>query len=110
MNPTNQITEENFENEVLKSNRTVLVEFWADWCGPCKMLAPVIDELANEQAGRIKVVKIDVDENPTLCSRFEIRSVPALLYFTEGKLRHQTVGVMGKKQIVDTLDALAAAA
>jgi thioredoxin 1 len=110
MNPTNQITEENFENEVLKSNRTVLVEFWADWCGPCKMLAPVIDELANEQAGRIKVVKIDVDENPTLCSRFEIRSVPALLYFTEGKVRHQTVGVTGKKQILDTLDALAAAA
>jgi thioredoxin 1 len=110
MNPTNQITEENFENEVLKSNRTVLVEFWADWCGPCKMLAPVIDELANERAGRIKVVKIDVDENPTLCSRFEIRSVPALLYFTEGKLRHQTVGVTGTKQIVDTLDALAAAA
>jgi thioredoxin 1 len=110
MNPIIQITEDNFEYEVLKSNRPALVEFWADWCGPCKMLAPVIDELANEQAGRIKVVKIDVDKNPALCSHFGIRSIPALLYFAEGRLRHQTVGVTGKKQIVDTLDALAATA
>jgi thioredoxin len=88
----------------------VLVEFWADWCGPCKMLAPVLDQLAKEQEGRIKIVKVDVDKNPSLCSRFHIRSIPALLYFAEGKLRHQTVGVTGKKQILDTLDALAAAA
>ena len=110
MNPTIQITEENFESEVLRSNRPVLVEFWADWCGPCKMLAPVIDELANEQSGRIKVVKVDVDKNPALLGHFGLRSIPALLYFAEGKLRHQTVGVTGKKEIVDTLDALAAAA
>jgi thioredoxin 1 len=110
MNPTIEITEESLEIEVLKSNRPVLVEFWADWCGPCKMLAPLLDELANEQARRIKFVKVDVEKNPALCSRFGIRSIPALLYFAEGKLRHQTVGVTGKKRIVDTLEALAAAA
>jgi thioredoxin 1 len=110
MNPTIEITEESLEIEVLKSNRPVLVEFWADWCGPCKMLAPLLDELANEQARRIKLVKVDVEKNPALCSRFGIRSIPALLYFAEGKLRHQTVGVTGKKRIVDTLEALAAAA
>jgi thioredoxin 1 len=110
MNPTIEITEESLEIEVLKSNRPVLVEFWADWCGLCKMLAPLLDELANEQARRIKFVKVDVEKNPALCSRFGIRSIPALLYFAEGKLRHQTVGVTGKKRIVDTLEALAAAA
>jgi thioredoxin 1 len=110
MNRIIEITEENFEIEVLESDRPLLVEFWADWCGPCKMLAPALDELANEQAGRIKVAQVDVDKNPALFSRFGIRCIPALLYFAEGKLRHQTVGVTSKKQIVDTLDALAAAA
>jgi thioredoxin 1 len=110
MNRIIEITEENFEIEVLESKRPVLVEFWGDWCGPCKMLAPVLDELANEQAGRIKVAKADVDKNPELFSRFGIRCIPALLYLAEGKLRQQSVGVTGKKQIVDTLDALAPAA
>jgi thioredoxin 1 len=110
MNPTIEITEANFETEVLKSELPVLVEFWADWCGPCKMLAPVLDEIASEHAGGVKVVKVDVDENPTLCSRFGIRSIPALLYFTGGELRQQTIGVAGKKEIADVLDRLAVAA
>jgi thioredoxin 1 len=110
MNTTIEITDANFEMEVLKSELPVLAEFWADWCGPCKMLAPVLDEIAHEHAGCLKVGKVDVDENPTLCSRFGIRSIPALLYFTGGELRQQTVGVASKKQIVDTLEALATAA
>jgi thioredoxin 1 len=110
MKPTIEITEVNFEAEVLKSNQLVLVDFWAEWCGPCKMLAPVLDEVVNEQGDRVKVVKVDVDKNPTLANRFGIRSIPALLYFTGGKLRHQTIGVTSKKQIVETLDSLAVAA
>jgi thioredoxin 1 len=110
MNPTIEITEENLETEVLKSELPVLVEFWAEWCGPCKMLTPVLDELAKEHAGRIKVAKVNVDENPRLVGRFGIRSIPALLYFAGGELRHQTIGVASKKQISDILDTIAVVA
>jgi thioredoxin 1 len=110
MKSTFEVTEVNFEAEVLKSNKRVLVDFWAEWCAPCKMLAPVLDEVAHGQGDRVKVVKVDLDKNPTLANRFGIRSIPALLYFTGGRLRHQTVGVVSKKQIVDTFDALAVAA
>jgi thioredoxin 1 len=110
MNRVAEITEANFEIEVLRSELPVLVEFWANWCGPCRMLAPVLEEIANGHAGRIKVVKVDVDENPALGTRFGIRSIPALLYFTGGELRQQTIGVAGRKEIADVLDRLAVAA
>src|SRR6185369_3965507 len=100
MKPTIEINETNFEAEVLKSTQPVIVDFWAEWCGPCKMLGPVLDEIASEQAGRAKVVKVNIDENPELASRFNIRAVPTLLYFAGGTVRNQTVGVTSKKTIV----------
>ena len=110
MKPTTEINEENFEQEILQSNRPVLVDFWAEWCGPCKMLAPVLDEIAAEQTGRVKVTKVNVDANPELAARFGIQSIPALLYFAGGELRDKTVGVAGKRAIVSKLEKLMPAA
>jgi thioredoxin 1 len=110
MKPTIEINETNFEVEVLNATQPVLVDFWAEWCGPCKMLAPVLDEIASEQAGRAKVAKVNVDENPALAQRFGIQSIPTLLYFTDGEVRHRTVGVTGQKAIIAKLEELAVAA
>jgi thioredoxin 1 len=110
MKTTIEINDTNFEAEVLKSTQPVVVDFWAEWCGPCKMLAPVLDEIATEQSGRVKVAKVNVDNNPTLAGRFGIQSIPTLLYFAGGKLRHQTVGAAGKKAIVAKLEELVGAA
>jgi len=107
MKPTVEINETNFESEVLQSNQTVLVDFWAEWCGPCKMLAPALDEIATEQAGRVKVAKVNVDVNSELASRFGIQSIPTLLYFVSGKLRDKIVGVVGKRAIISKLEKLA---
>ena len=110
MKTTIEITEANFQNEVLQSAQPVLVDFWAEWCGPCKMLAPVVDEIALEQAGRVKVAKINVDSNPGLAERYGIQSIPALLYFVGGGVRDQTVGVQSKRAIAAKLDKLTVAA
>ena len=107
MKTTIEINEANFDSEVLKATQPVLVDFWAEWCGPCKMLAPVLDEIATEQAGRVKVAKVNVDNNPGLAARYGIQSIPTLLYFTGGEVRHQTVGAAGKKAIVSKLEGLA---
>jgi thioredoxin 1 len=108
MKTTIEINEANFEAEVLKSSRPVLVDFWAEWCGPCKMLAPVLEEIAVEQNGDVKVTQVSVDDQPALAARFGIRSIPTLLYFADGELRHQTVGVVSKKTILANLKGLAA--
>jgi len=110
MKPTFEITEANFETEVLNSTQPVLVDFWAQWCGPCKMLGPVLDEIATEQAGRARVAKVNVDENPGLAARFGIQAIPTLLYFAQGEVRDRSQGVQSKKAIVTKLDALAVAA
>jgi thioredoxin 1 len=107
MKPTIEITDANFETEVLQSDQPVLVDFWAAWCGPCKMLAPVLDEIATEQSGRVKVAKVDVDANPTLAARFGIQSIPTLLYFAGGEVREKSIGAAGKKAILAKLEALA---
>lgn len=110
MNPTIEINETNFESEVLQSNQLVLVDFWAEWCGPCKMLAPVLDEIAREQQGHATVAKVNLDEHPALAARFGIQSIPTLLYFSGGELRDRSVGLVSKKAIVTRLESLRAEA
>ena len=100
------LTKENFDKEVLQSSTPVLVDFWAEWCGPCKMLGPVLDEIAGEQEGRAKVGKVNIDDSPELAARFGIRAVPTLLYFAGGEVRDQSVGVASKKAIVSRLESL----
>ncbi|HTV41416.1 MAG TPA: thioredoxin [Candidatus Sulfotelmatobacter sp.] len=106
MKQTIEINAANFERDVLQSREPVLVDFWADWCGPCKMLGPVLDEIAVEQAGRVKVAKVNVDENPGLAERFGIQSIPTLLYFSGGQVKDQTVGAVSKHVIVSKLEKL----
>jgi thioredoxin 1 len=105
-----EINETNFESEVLQSKEPVLVDFWAEWCGPCKMLGPVLDEIATEQAGRVKVAKVNIDNNPTLAARFGIQSIPTLLYFAGGEVRDKTVGAVPKRTIASKLEQLTASA
>ena len=97
------ITEQNFEEEVLKSDKPVLVDFWATWCGPCRMLAPTIAEIAEEQAGLVKVGKVNVDEQPNLAAKFGISSIPTLIVFRNGKITANSVGVRPKSMIEDML-------
>ncbi len=106
MKHTIEIKEANFEREVLQSTQPVLVDFWAQWCGPCKMLAPLLDEIAVEQNGRAKVVKVNVDESPMLAQRYNIQSIPTLLYFAGGEVRDRTVGAVSKQSIISKLEKL----
>jgi len=101
-----EVNEMNFDAEVLKSNQPVLVDFWAEWCGPCKMIAPVLEEIAIEQTGRVKVAKVNVDENPGLAAQYQVQSIPTLLYFAEGTARNRIIGAAGKKAIISRLDEL----
>ncbi len=94
------VTEKNFEAEVLKSPVPVLVDFWAQWCGPCKQLTPIIDELASELAGKLKVVKANVDEASELSAQYNIMSIPTLIVFKKGQAVDQFVGAMGKTQLL----------
>jgi len=107
MKATVEINETNFETEVLQSAQPVVVDFWAEWCGPCKMIAPLLEEIATESAGRVKVAKVNVDTNPTLAARYGIQAIPTLLYFAGGEARDKTVGVTGKKAILSKLEKLA---
>ena len=106
MKPIIELNETNFEAEVLQSAQPVLVDFWAGWCGPCKMIAPVLEEIATEQAGRVKVAKMNVDENPGLVGHYEIQSIPTLLYFADGAVRDRIIGAAGKKAIVSRLEGV----
>jgi thioredoxin 1 len=98
---TVQITDANFQAEVLKSDKPVLVDFWAVWCGPCKMIAPVVEELAGELDGKLKVTKMDVDANPQTAMQYGIRSIPTLLVFKGGQVVEQIIGAVPKRHLVD---------
>ncbi len=99
------VTDANFEQEVLKSDKPVLVDFWAPWCGPCKAIAPVIDELANDYAGRLKVVKMNVDDNPQTPQRYNVRGIPNLLIIKSGQVANQIVGAVPKRNLVQAVDS-----
>ncbi|MCH5285422.1 MAG: thioredoxin [Akkermansiaceae bacterium] len=101
-----QITEANFEAEVLQSAVPVLVDFWATWCGPCKMISPIVDQVATEMAGSAKVGKVNVDDSAALANRYGIRSIPTLLFFKNGELADTIVGATSKDNIVAHLKAL----
>ena len=101
------IDEANFDAEVTKSAQPVLVDFWAEWCGPCKMIAPILEEIAKEKAGLIKVAKVNVDNNQSLSARYHIRAIPTLLLFKDGQLRDQIMGMTSKKDLLNRLEALA---
>ena len=100
------LTDSNFEDEVTNSANPVLVDFWAEWCGPCKMIAPILDEIANEKAGQVKVAKVNVDQAPALSARFQIRAIPTILLFKDGQVKEQIVGMTSKRDLISKIDAL----
>ena len=101
-----KLDESNFDRELTQDDKPVIVDFWAEWCGPCKMIAPLLDEVAREKAGTVKVAKVNVDENQSLSFKYNIRAIPALLFFKNGQLRDQVTGVTSKKDLLSRLDAL----
>ena len=97
-------TDGNFDADVTQNEKAVLIDFWAEWCGPCKMIAPLLDEAADEYADKLAVVKMNVDENPNVAQRFGIRSIPTLILFKDGAVQAQKLGAMSKSQLAEFID------
>ena len=102
------LTQQNFPAEVLQSSTPVLVDFWAEWCGPCKMIGPILDELAEEYAGRLKIGKVNIDEQQALAAEYGIRAIPTLLLFNKGQVADQIVGLRSKRDLKTSFERLAA--
>lgn len=100
-----ELTDANFEELVLKSDKPVLVDFWAEWCGPCRMVGPVVEELSKEYDGKVVIGKVDVDNNPNISSQFGIRNIPTLLFFKNGEIVDKQVGAVPKSTLAAKLDA-----
>jgi thioredoxin len=108
MGNVREVTDRTFAQEVLHSTSPVLVDVWADWCGPCKVIAPLVEELAREYEGQLTVMKLDVDENPQTALAYRVQSIPTLLVFKDGKLAERIVGAVPKRMIVDKLQSVVA--
>lgn len=100
-----QVSDDSFETDVLKAGTPVLVDFWAEWCGPCKMIAPILDDVAAEYEGKVSVAKVNIDHNPATPAKFGIRGIPTLLLFKDGKLAATKVGALSKTQLKEFLDS-----
>ncbi len=99
------VTDATFESDVLKSSEPVLVDYWADWCGPCKMIAPILDEISGEYAGKIKIAKLNIDENPQTPPKYGIRGIPTLMLFKDGSVEATKVGAVSKSQLTAFIDS-----
>ncbi|MEE9356986.1 thioredoxin TrxA [Candidatus Vondammii sp. HM_W22] len=99
------LTDDSFEADVLKSDLPVLVDYWAEWCGPCKMIAPVLDEIASEYGGKLKIAKLNIDDNPNTPPRYGIRGIPTLMLFKDGEVEATKVGAVSKSQLIAFIDS-----
>ncbi|MGI5310215.1 thioredoxin TrxA [Rheinheimera sp. WS51] len=100
-----QVSDDSFDTDVLKSDTPVLVDFWAEWCGPCKMIAPILDDIAQEYSGKVSVAKVNIDHNPNTPPKFGIRGIPTLLLFKQGQVAATKVGALSKTQLKEFLDS-----
>ena len=103
---TIEVTDSNFEEQVLQSDKPVIVDLWAEWCGPCKMVGPIVDEIAQEYDGKVVCAKLDVDSNPKTPTQYKVRNIPTLLFFKDGELKDKQVGAVPKGQLVSKLEPL----
>jgi thioredoxin 1 len=105
MSDTSKVTDATFESDVLKSSEPVVVDFWAEWCGPCRMIGPSLEEIASEMKGKVKIAKLNIDENPAVASKLGIRSIPTLMVFKDGKLSSQKTGAAPKSELLRWINA-----
>ena len=103
---TKEFTSDNFDAEVIKCDKPVLVDFWAEWCGPCRKISPTVDQVATEYQGKAIIGKVNIDHHPSIASDYGIRSIPSLLVFSDGKVQQQIVGAVGKGELMEALDKL----